>query len=390
MKKKLISLLLALVMCLPLGGFSSAVSYESVLPLLYFVESDEEITNIQTETHAELYEKIAGEITFASLADLNAYDFSDYYAVAVPESFADRNRLQNALMAGVRVYIYGDFSIQEYKEKVGLDSFHANIEMQNLETGESEAKKLTPDQTKQRNVIGYELNPVRNKGLLANILTDRSEEIAPYEFFTAIGNDYILCRQERLAPMPSSTILEESFDNKVYYDSGNSCVTYDYVVYKIASASTGPKTEFLVKTSAWAKYTGPRRSIKNVKIKNELLRTADNIVDHGPYAGTFCDGVSFSVGASITGPPFSLSMSFSGSRKIECSADYDVDSVEWTFSKGNVSGDVFKSATDWLSTDGTAKIKLSVGATTLLDSATALGGGIDVWSGWDSESIAVS
>ena len=222
--RKLFAIVMCLVMCIAAIPANAQSTLDKSSKLLYVVDSslyDSFVDELNTPTiiidttkPIEYYENI--DTSEAIGVDFSVFDLissdvvtteiiSEYGAVALPKvSNNTLNLAREAYKRGLLVYVYGNLTVLEYKQIVGLDDFSINTLAYNSNETEAVSVKQWFDDEYERteifNIVSHNSNPLMCKF---------SSEIKQIHYLVAASNNFAGLQQNSIA---RTTILSSQFD----------------------------------------------------------------------------------------------------------------------------------------------------------------------------------
>lgn len=329
---------------------TNAVANENSDNLLFVYDNnnwDEAKNYINTEAN-----KI--DVDFISLNEFSVKKASDYTAIAYPFSSVQNVQLKH-LFAEHKIYLYGELTINNYKDAVGLNDFSIFIDSDIVENNEIPKQKLSNEYETNEifNLICYDASP-----LLCKISSDNTTP-----FLKAIIND--INESSTSVGERSHTIVKSQFNFRLYFELGAYLyvLNMDYSLYRNTNESDSTYDYFGIKTNTWCTDPTGDKTIKQVETKYSFPKASDELMECGPDTdtniGTLEVAVGYGDGAS---GQIAYQMDLSDTKpNITKTANYTADTVQWimtprTLFPKSISDTISTCSATWASTGKSAQI----------------------------------
>ncbi len=347
--------LLLSVVLLPFQNCVSASS-ERLPKLLYIYQTGNDPQNIQMN---ELDSFDPNKVALKSVQDYSKNELGNYAAVALPfeQAAIQAKALIKAFNSGTRIYLYGEFTIANLKNVLGIDKFGADVQIYEADgkaTDQTAFQYLGEDQEQNDviNVVGLSRggNFTLDQIYLAYIEASDQNIIEQYQYFRSIFDDVKPFLQENNNSVMSIVTVKSQFNIVSYYFNSNSSTHLDYTLYRNYDEQDPTYDYFAIKSNVWAYSTD---EISGVDVKHDLPYASDNMLDHGPGSQTYASSVGVSVDMS-GGVSLNFSYNLDGGPTINCSPDYTNDIISWTLRERiifpeELDNEVFKTSSSWAS-----------------------------------------
>lgn len=385
---KILAFLLTLVLLCSITIPVIAVEND-VIDILFVVESVSEQEHIFAYSNIAEYENNIS-IEVITQSELQSSRIPEIRAIAVPVTIADVVDVDNIYAAGVRVYLYGDLTINDYIEYTGLQDFTSQLPIYEpngdfsgkyMERGFPESQK----NTKQYQIICEPQDDAY--GLLCTIdKQNNGNRIETY--MNIIAENYMAANVNQRA-----TIVSSDYDIVHYYFDDNCSVHLSWILYRNYDEEDANYDYFALESRVWGEGSDSL-TIGQTTCEHSLVYSTDYMIDSGPESDSSANSVSFSLdvsGEGITGGTIAYNYNLESAPKITRDTSNYPDSVAWTVSKrllgSSLDNDIFKFATSWASSGSLSRIDVEFSNTA---SGSLLGQSVTMPSGTQTESISFS
>lgn len=270
-------------------------------------------------------------------------------AVAVPCDGLTSDSLTQLYQAGIRVYIYGDLTINDYMDYTGADDFTSSVPVYDVDEGFT-GEYITRDfgeyqkRTKEYQII---CNPLDDaKGLLCTF--DKSGDgNQPASYMNVIAEDYAESLNRTRA-----AIVDSDYNIVSYFNSDNSSIHMSWILYRNYDEEDTDYDYFALESRVWVKNSSIWNVVE-ITGEHEKYYYSDSLIDYGPESSDKTSTVTFELGVSAEGPTGSVSYSYDLDSAPDIALDSTnyPDSVAWAVSKRtfgpSLQDDVLKFASSW-------------------------------------------
>lgn len=304
------------------GQLKTAFALSLKDKVLFIVMDEEEKESLQLD--CEECEFVNDLFDIGIISNINTTEINSYVAVALPYEFVKNTEICSSIN-NERIYLYGDLTISDYKEKINIDEFALDVKIEDTKgTNISYAKQYLDEEyenTHSFNVICYG----ENNTLLCTIGQDAST----FSYlFNIIDNFQIIIKSK----FQRTTVIESKFD---FTSSINSQRSYgvahlDYTLYRNYDEQDSTYDYFGIKTKTWITTSA---DVKEIKTKYELPEINDNLMETGPASKTSANNLDVSIGFGNGGVNGTIGFSVDLSDytpNITRTEDYTNDTVEWS------------------------------------------------------------
>ena len=393
LKKRILSVFIVVALLCSITLPITAAAITSVeTDLLFIVEDSSERDRITSYSDIN---QIGNSLTIeiVTKAEFLEREYTNFNAIAIPDAFADIYSPEQLYKSGIRVYIYGDLTINDYIDYTDSMDFISSIPVYNSDgslSGDYVARGFAEEQ-KASKVYQIICSPMDNsRGLLCTIDKDNNgNRIETY--MNIILNNYFDSLNSQRA-----TIVDSDYDISHYYFSDTSSVHLTWILYRNYDEEDTGYDYFALESRVWGNAAGAN-SITETTCEHALYYIADNMIDSGPESKSNAGTLSFSVdvtgGGEVEGGSISYEYDLNSSPNINRNTSNYPNSISWTVSKRllgpSLDNDIFKFASSWASVQsrGRASMRVNYSNTTV---GTLLGQAITMPSGIQTESIAFS
>ena len=371
--------IIMLVAALPAYAATNTTEYDK---LLYIVDSYE-LSNLEIELDdpsiivdlnkpSDFYGDV--DTSESIVADFTLFDYisSDevttdiimqYKGVAIPynqDYTVDYAR--SAYNSGKLVYLYGELTISEYKNVLGILDFSIDTIATNSNGTDITAVKQGFDsefeKNEKYNVISYSNNAV---------LCKFSNEIKNVHYLISASEN---CASTIVQSNARATIVKSEFDFVTYWGPNNIfSVHLDYTLYREYDESDPTYDYFGIKTTTWVDAANSG-TVAEIRTKYSLPYESDNLLETGPASQKNIGSLSVSCGYGDSGVSASIGYSIDLSDQdptINRTENFTNDTVEWimtrrTWFPKSLDGVHEICVATWASTGKTAGINVYYGA----------------------------
>ena len=378
-KIKIVSLVLCILLCVSSISFFSASATEQTYKLLFVADESSyntflnELANpmvIVDKSRLDYYISSGIDVSNSIVADFDLFDYTlitdvaeislnNYKAIVLPIDDDETEAIaRSAYNQGILVYLYGQLTINDYKEALSLNQFTLSADIYNSYEVKCDTVEqgfdVTFENTEIYNVICYSSNTLLCK------FGNSAKEV---NYLVAALNN---CIETRNVGRTRATIVKSEFDFTTYWGTNNQYASHlDYTLYREMDESDDVYDYFGVKTRTWVDTNGAE--VSGIMTKYDIPFTRDDLLETGPDSQNSIGTLSVSVGFGNDGLTGSIgfTVDLSDQRpRIERTEDYTNDTVEWVmtprilFPKSINDANLFCAAT-WASTGKYAGINVS-------------------------------
>lgn len=288
---------------------------------------DESKVNYYLESEIDISDSIITNFNlfnYISVSDISETTINNYKAIAFPITHDNLMEIaRDAYNNGVIVYLYGQLTVDDYKEYLSIDSFTLSTKLYDSNETICDTVKQGFDNefenTEIYNVIGYSNNTLMCK------LGDTSKSIS---YLVASLNNFIKTNVE---DNTRATIVSSAFDFTTYWGPNNRFSSHlDYTLYRETDEMDSAYDYFAIKTRTWV--TSGNAKVTGIMTKYELPYSSDNLLETGPESQSNVGNLSASIGFgdgkvnSSIGYSIDLSDQKPTINRIE---NYSEDTVSW-------------------------------------------------------------
>ncbi|HAN21546.1 MAG: hypothetical protein A2Y15_09650 [Clostridiales bacterium GWF2_36_10] len=347
--------------------YANNANDQKIQKLLFVMQQESDLENIKSSEIIDI--SSFDYVVFKTIKKYSKSDLNSYQAIAIPYSEANENinTLSLLYQSGVRIYIYGAFTMADYKKALKLDKFGITVPIFNTDEIKIGTAFQYFDEQQENNVITNVICLNNSgQGSINNIEPSDKGYIEPYQFFVAINDDIKKLGFLQEFRTMDLTIVKSEFNFHTYYRNSYVCTHVDYTLYQNQNETDPTYDYFAVTTNSWVSSTA-YYIVDSVCMTHSLNWEEDELTDHGPESETNCGTVSISVDVGGVSLGYSIDLS-DASPDIECNEDYTNDSVFWDFNRRllfppNLVNQVFKTTTSWASTGTYAGTNLTYQST---------------------------
>ena len=385
-KYKLLALVMATVLLFTAATPVMAMENQAI-DLLFVVNDTTEKEQVLTNSNLSEYRNDMS-IEVLTRSEVLSRRLPETKAIAIPNEIADDFPVENMYAAGVRLYLYGDLTINDYVTHTGLTEFASQIPIYNLDrsfSGKYATRSFSASQrsTKQYQIICEPQNDVY--GLLCTI--DKQDDGNKIEtYLDIISENYIKAEEQQRA-----TIVSSDYDIAHYYFSDTCSVHLTWILYRNYDEEDVTYDYFALESRVWGSGKNSM-TIGQTTCEHDLIYSSDHMIDSGPESDSSASSISFTLdvsGQGVTGGSIGYNYNLESAPKITRDTSNYPDSVAWTVNKrlfGSVlDNNIFKFATSWASTGTLAGITVRFGNTA---TGSAMGQSISMPSGIQTETIS--
>jgi hypothetical protein len=302
-----------------------------------------------------------GSVFGVQVNNIKGYNPNDYYEIAAPISSVDRltSLLRETYFNKKKVYLYGELTIEQYKNALNLDRYGVDIaiEVDDPNTGvkqNKEAFMTFSDEyisNKIQNVVALRENDPN--GLLAMVPKNDDGTYNTSLLMKAVIDDVIPHTQFGT----SATLVDSDYDIKTYDYLGNYAVL-DWRLYQ-ESDSDPDYDYFAIKTNVACE--GSYFEGTEIWVNDDLPYSSDEYIDSDPGDSTETTSfnVSLNFGEDISGS-ISWNFEFDNAPEVDRTVSLSSDYAHWTCIENlhGLGGEVFSPGMSWASTGTLAGIDL--------------------------------
>lgn len=341
---KFISFMLCLMLCLSSTPAFAASAVEQTEELLFVVDDSlyNELYNelnhptiIVDESQVDYYLDSEIDISESIITNFNLFDYisvsdvsesmiNDYKAIALP--IANDELMEVARVAynqGVLVYLYGQLTINDYKEYVSIESF-------TLSTKLYDSNETVCDTVEQGFDADFESTEIYNVICYSNntLMCKFGDTPKNVNYLVAALNN---CIETNVGGKTRATIVQSAFDFTTYWGTNNQFASHlDYTLYREMDELDSTYDYFAIKTRTWV--TCGSAKVTGIMTKYGLPFSSDNLLETGPESQSNIGSLSGSIGfgdGKVNGSiGYSIDLS-DQNPTIERTEDYSADTVEW-------------------------------------------------------------
>lgn len=300
-------------------------------------------------------------VDIVELDNIKGYNADDYYEIAAPITLSDQLTplLREAYTDEKKVYLYGELTIEQYKDVLNLDKYgvDVSIEVNDAKTGMKQNKPAFMTfsdeyiSDKIQNVVALRENDTN--GLLATVPKNDDGSYNTSLLMKAVIDDVIPHTQFGT----SATLVDSDYDITTYDYLGNYAVL-DWRLYQ-ESDSDPDYDYFAIRTNVSCE--GSYFEGTEIWVNDDLAYPADEYIDSDP--GDSTETTSFSVsldfGEEISGG-ISWDFEFDNAPEVDRTVSLSSDYAHWTCIEDlyGLGGEVFSPGMSWASTGTLAGIDL--------------------------------
>jgi len=309
-------------------------------------------------------------------------------AIAIPETIADITPVSSIYNSGIRLYMYGDLTINDYIAHSGQKDFSSKIPVFNPDGSFSGDYVKRNFDEEQRNEKQYQIicSPKDDSlGLLCTI--DKQDDGNKLEsYLNIITEDYINTKLEQ-----RNTIVSSDYNIVHYYYNDACAIHLTWILYRNYNEEDVNYDYFALESRIWG-TTNSSAAVIQTNCEHEMYYPSDHIIDSGPESTSSANSLSFALEFDrngISGGSITFNLDLDSSPNItQDTSNYD-SSVSWMAQKRlfgpALNDDIFKFATTWASTGTLAKININYSNSV---SVASMGVGIAYGSGVLTETIS--
>lgn len=385
-KHKILALIMAAVL-LSTGTTPVIAVENTAIDILFVVNDTTEKERVLSQSKInEFRNDIKLEVITQS--DLRSQRLPEIEAIAIHETNVDQYPVGKLYASGIRVYIYGDLTINDYIAYTGQKEFTSQVPVYNLDGSFSGNYVERSFSGEQRSAKQYQIicDPKDDSlGLLCTI--DKKDDGNKLEsYLNIIAKNYIEATQQQRA-----TIVSSDYDIAHYFYSDSCSIHLTWILYRNYSEEDPTYDYFALESRVWGTADNSA-SITQTTCEHAMVYSSDHIIDSGPESDSSADSISFTLDlgeGGVTGGSITYNYSLDASPNITRDTSNYPRSISWTAKQrffGSVLDDtIFKFATSWASTGTLAAIKVNYSN---MVSTSAMGVGIGVNSGIQTETIS--
>lgn len=264
---------------------------------------------------------------YTSTSNISESMLNNYKAIALPVTNKETESIaRTAHDKGILVYLYGQMTINDYKEILSIESFTQSTEI------------LDPSETKFDIVEqGFDVNFENSE--LFNVICYSNNTLlckfggAPKEvnYLVAALNN---CVETSVGEKTRASIVKSEFDFTTYWGNNNQFASHlDYTLYREMDESDSVYDYFAIRTRTWV--TAGNWTTTLIATKYELPFSNDNLLETGPDSQSNIGSLSGSIGfdGNISGS-IGYSIDLSDQRPtIKRTENYTDDTVEWDLTR---------------------------------------------------------
>jgi hypothetical protein len=292
----------------------------------------------------ETYPDISCDI--ATSEDITIKEIENYYEIAVPYGLVDnriKSILRKAYSENKKIYLYGELTINDYKEVLDLGEFGKHVDIYNTEQKKLDKKVfLSFDEEYQKvekhNVVALSKDE-EVSGLLASV--------------PILDNKSVLIKAVLDDVIPHSSIAtsgaeceRKGFDVKTYAING-SYAALDWLLYQDTNETSLDYDYFAIKTQTklvpW--YVGEHGT--RIDVNHKEYRSSDEIVDAQPQDTE--SRISFDVNLNLKSNESSYELEMSSRPDIDLTISLSSDYAKWVCDGAYLEGDTFVPSSSWAS-----------------------------------------
>lgn len=339
-----------------------ATSLNSHTERILFITDDTECNRMKSVEAFHSNDVIADVLTREAVdADM----LSSYGAVILPYGEENNTVARAAYENGSVVYLYGELTIKDYKDSVGVDEYALTMPIYK-ESGTREEIVQFFDTDYEENEI-FNVISYSQHALLCKISQELPENLATYEqqnvdensdeniYLTAAEKNFLALKRRTTA----RAVVDSDFDITSYFGPNNEySVHMDYTLYQNDSDRDPDYDYFGIKTKIWVDNSSG--DVSRLRTKYVLPYPSDNLLETGPASKSNAGQISISIGYGENGPSGSISYSMDlsdSSPNISRDEDYTNDVVEWSVTPRSLlpkhlNNQNFSSCATWASKGG--------------------------------------
>lgn len=385
-KYKILALIMVIVLLFTAAAPVLAVENPAI-DILFVVNDSAEKERVLSQSKInEFRSDIKLEVITQS--DLRSQRFPETKAIAIHQTAVDQYPVNSLYASGIRVYIYGDLTINDYIAYTGQKEFTSRVPVYNLDGSFSGDYVERSFSGEQKNAKQYQIicDPQDDSiGLLCTI--DKKDDGNKLEsYLNIIANNYIEATQQQRA-----TIVSSDYDIVHYFYNDSCSIHLTWILYRNYNEEDPTYDYFALESRVWG-TSNNTASIIQTTCEHAMVYSTDHIIDSGPESDSSADSISFTLDfgeGGVSGGSITYNYSLDASPNITRDTSNYPRSISWTAKKrffGSVlDNTIFKFATSWASTGTLAAIKVNYSNTI---TTLAMGVGINVNSGMQTESIS--
>lgn len=341
MKKHIFNMKLCIFSCIVTLSIIStlipafAASFDSQTKKILFITDVAESKSMNS-FNAQQYDSALADLVEINNIDMNA--FSDYEAIALPFEEEAYELAKSAYEIGSTVYLYGQLTIQDYKEIGGIENYALAVPIYKNDGTTEKVEQFfdaTYEENELFNVISYsdyallcKISPEISNGSATTYMQRESYIEMPNSIYlSAIENNFLELKSKTM----TKGIIDSEFDFVHYFGpNADFSVHLDYTLYKNDSERDTAYDYLGIKTNVWV--DNDYGEVTRLQTKYDLTFSADNLLETGPEPQTNAGELSVSIGYGNSGPSGNISYSVDLSNikpNISRDEDYTNDIVEW-------------------------------------------------------------
>ena len=307
-KIKIVSLVLCILLCVSSISFFSASATEQTYKLLFVADESSyntflnELANpmvIVDKSRLDYYISSGIDVSNSIVADFDLFDYTlitdvaeislnNYKAIVLPIDDDETEAIaRSAYNQGILVYLYGQLTINDYKEALSLNQFTLSADIYNSYEVKCDTVEqgfdVTFENTEIYNVICYSSNTLLCK------FGNSAKEV---NYLVAALNN---CIETSNVGRTRATIVKSEFDFTTYWGTNNQYASHlDYTLYREMDESDDVYDYFGVKTRTWVDTNGAE--VSGIMTKYDIPFTRDDLLETGPDSQNSIGTLSVSVG----------------------------------------------------------------------------------------------
>lgn len=385
LKRKLLAAFFAALMLCSLTASVIAAEDQNV-DLLFVTNNEAEKEKVLTQSNIAEYKRNIA-IKVVNVSNWESEKMPQAKAVAVPQSSVEAGELESIYRSGVRTYVYGDLTINDYITYTGVADFGTRIPIYDTSknpTGEF-ARRLFSNSQQNEKVYQIICEPQNGAyGLLCTI--DKENDGNKIEsYLNIIAQNYMDAENTQRA-----TIVASAYDNAHYYYNDKCSVHLTWILYRNYNEEDANYDYFAIESRIWGSGYQTVK-INQTTCEHAMYYPSDYIIDSGPASDSSASSISFSLDIGdkgVTGGSIGYNYTLQSSPKITRGTSNYPKSINWTASKrvfgSYLDNDVFQFASSWASTGTIAKMTIKYSN---LASGTVLGESVTISSGVQTETV---
>ncbi len=364
-----ILLVISIITCIaPLKAFAATSTFDS--RLLVIVEDSAEKPSLDDED--------SDMVEFKHLSEISSKD-SGHIAYAVSKTIANNSDVNSIIKYAfnnldARIYIYGDLTISEFKEILGIDAYSVQTDIYDEDGITGEKANMTFSEEQEQNKIEQIICLSKNPKYQSLIVS------APNATLTSLENIIIKHYSDTFVnPMLYATIVQNAFNyrNYTYFSPGtdyimdNCYLNMDYYLYKIEEENVADYDYFAIRVNVnpihdYHPAIGSNLPCTSFQVKLNLPYSSDHIYEYGPYSSSKAKDINVSLGFGDSGVSGSIGFTFSPGSGPTVNANYNSANrtVSWEvkqywFFGSRLNDAIYPFGASWASTGRLAAINIS-------------------------------